>query len=384
MNNEKLQYLEALRGIAALMVVFAHLQYAFVRPLHYESYVWLKEQTGSFLLSHTIHSLFSLSFNGGLAVYIFWFMSAYVISIKLFYKNGKEYLFKSLIKRYFRLLIPVLGSVLLAFTLLELDLMYNKQLAQILGQGYENDWLDEYYSFDSSLVWAIRSSFWDTFFAFNQETSYNPVLWRTMDIELQGSFFIFALFALFELRKSRYIFYVIISLVLFILQKYAMVSFIFGFWLCDIDNNKNTLLKKAIDRLFRNDIINILLFLVVLLIAGKIDYFLSFGQLLASIAIVVFVMKAQVLQRMLNHKFFTWLGQVSFSLYLVHFPIICSFSCFLYLQINLSHQITIIIVSLSTLLLSFIVAHLFHHYIDKNSVRLANRIAYYFIKKELK
>lgn len=377
MKSEKLQHLEALRGIAALMVVFAHLQYTFAPSFHYNSFLWLKALTGSYVLGHILHSFVAILFNGGLAVYIFWFMSAYVLSIKLFQKGNHEYLFKSLIKRYFRLVIPVLGSVLFAYFLLKLGFMYNGQLAEVLG----NSWLGKHYDFQAHLGKAILSSFWDTFFSYEEKTTYNAVLW-TMNPELLGSYFIFTLFALFQFRKSRYIFYTILSILFFTLKEYAFVSFILGFWLCDLDHT-NLFFKDLIEKLFKNSWLTILFFLMSLIVIGKADY-LAYGNLFGGITIVIFVMKTKVLQSLLNHKFLTWLGRMSFSLYLIHLPVICSFSCFLYLNLSFNYYFKVAIISISTLVLCLSLSYFFSQFIDRNAIRLANHLGNYIARKDTK
>ena len=91
-------------------------------------------------ISYVLHFLT----DGEIAVYIFWLMSAYVISINLFRKNTRNYIKSVIAKRYFRLVIPVLGSVLFAYSILTFGGMHN----QLLGVASGNEWLGRFYMFE--------------------------------------------------------------------------------------------------------------------------------------------------------------------------------------------------------------------------------------------
>lgn len=94
--------LEGLRGFAALIVVFCHLKNTFF--INYQNFIhtYLSAYISKFWVN-SIEYLISFFFDGTLAVNIFWLMSAYVISIKLFnssYEESKDYLILSFLKRY--------------------------------------------------------------------------------------------------------------------------------------------------------------------------------------------------------------------------------------------------------------------------------------------
>lgn len=380
MEKNKLAYLEGLRGVAALLVVFCHLRNAFAISFTDNLLEQLKVSTDSYFLAHTLHSFVNILFDGNLAVYIFWFLSAYVISIKLFVKNDRQYLFQSFSKRYFRLMIPVLASVVFAYLLLHFGLMYNSELAQQLGPDYQNGWLGSVYQFDSNFIEAVRGGVWDTFFNYTEASSYNSILW-TMQPELYGSMFCFLLFGVLGINKYRYLFYLLIICGAFILENYSLSSFLLGFFLCDIDYSEPGRIKKTLDFITKNKFINAVIFICVIVIAGKPNYF-DFFDLFISSLIVLLIMRTVFLQNFFQKKIIVWLGKISFSLYLLHLPIICSFSCYLYLSLDMEYQTKVLVISSLTIALTLFLAFVFTKYIDKNGVRLANKFAFWLTRPD--
>lgn len=104
---KKLIYLEGLRGIAAFIVVISHFIQVFYPAMlesnptlvHNSFETWISDSPINFL------------YNGNFAVYIFFILSGYVLSIKYHQKKDLEIIFELGVKRYIRLAIPVAASV---------------------------------------------------------------------------------------------------------------------------------------------------------------------------------------------------------------------------------------------------------------------------------
>lgn len=377
-KKDKLAYLEGLRGVAALIVVLCHLRNTFSISFTDNLFEQLQRSTHSYLISQVVHSIINIMFDGNLAVYIFWFMSAYVISIKLIQKADNQYLFQCFSKRYFRLMIPALSSILFAYFLLHFGLMYNLQLAQKLGETYQYGWLGSFYQFDSNFIEALKSGLWDTFFNYKETYTYNASLW-TMQPELYGSMFCFLLFGVLGANKHRHLFYTIIMCGTFILKNYSLTSFLLGLLMCDIDYSHPNWIRKSIDFLTKSKFINITIFICLIIIGGKPNYF-GFFDLIISSLIVIIITRTTFLQEVLQNKLIVWLGKVSFSLYLIHLPIICSFSCYMYLTLDLEHRSKVLLISSLTIALALFVSYIFTRYIDRNGVIFANKFAYWLTK----
>ena len=106
------------------------------------------------------------------------------------------------------------------------------QLANELGPEYA-DWLGHHYQFEAGFLMAIKTAVWQCFFNYNPDASYNRVLW-TMEVELMGSFFLFAYLSVIGKHKARWLIYAITALVLFRLYMFWVNAFVLGTMLCDM------------------------------------------------------------------------------------------------------------------------------------------------------
>ena len=187
---KKLAYLESLRGLAALIVVFGHFVVGFYPALYTANLNHVHTRSGIEIpLSVTP---LNLLYNGTFSVAIFFVLSGYVLTYKFFKNaNSEVFLVPLTIKRYVRLLLPILFSNLLAYLLLSSSLFYNKQVSVLsLSIG----WLSKFWDFTPRLWTMLWESFYGTFFA--HANSYNNPLW-TMNFEFFGSLIVFAFMAFF-------------------------------------------------------------------------------------------------------------------------------------------------------------------------------------------
>src|SRR5206468_6708798 len=123
-------------------------------------------------------------------------------------------------RRYPRLMLPALGSVMFAWVLLKLGWYWNVEAATLLQQSPADSWLLRWFRFDRSFVAALREGAYGTFFNFNEGVTFfnfkpartlNASLW-TMPWELAGSLLVFSLLALFGWLQRRLLIYAIIAL----------------------------------------------------------------------------------------------------------------------------------------------------------------------------
>jgi len=384
----KIKHLEGLRGIAALSVIFCHLRNT--------CFVVQQDILNSLINNLHVHKIFksllvgiiNLFLDGELAVWIFWVLSSYVISI-LFFKPDGDYdkiVISYFSKRYLRLLFPVLASVLFAFLLLKFGLMYNTKLAVLLGSPYLNDWLDSFYNFDASFIKAIKSAFYETFFNFQLSSTYNAVLW-TIQNEFLGSLFIFSIFGIIRHNKRRYILYLIIILVILKLHLLWLLAFVVGHILCDYEFSSSqdkvfNFIRTFELRIHRFKMPVFILSLLFIIFGRDIMIHLKipteYQNLVLGIFIVYICLKNKYYQTIFSTKTPLWLGSISFSMYLIHLPIICSLTSYLVLtHCSLQGKI---LASISTLVVVFFLSHFFTKYIDNKGVFYAKKIGDYFKK----
>ncbi|BCG57778.1 acyltransferase family protein [Paenibacillus sp. URB8-2] len=382
MNKEtfekKLFYLDGIRGLAAFAVVISHYIQVFYpaalngRPqqAHFKWDIWYG------------HSPINLFYNGQFAVCLFFVLSGYVLSVKMFEneldsETFLKLLHSSALRRYIRLAVPAAVSVLLVYLAIITNAFY---LQDIWGTTW-TDMKKNYYALDTNIYTVIKAAIFDPFFRFEAHP-YNPVLW-TMSYELLGSFLIFGFLALFGRVKKRWIVYVVLSFAF--IQTY-FVAFLWGMLLADLLKHKwvQSILMKV-------------LVLLMGIYLGSAPYTSLMGTMYEPIevwtknfdidprllartlgaAMILFaLLRSKLLQHVFGWKPFVYLGQISFSLYLIHFTFLNTFSAFLFSKVihyftyNLAYAITFLV----SMLPLFILSHYYMKYIDQGALKLARKV----------
>lgn len=368
-QEKKLLYFEGLRGIAAFIVVIYHLIYGFYPTLLYPS--------GNKILNTISGSPLNIFYNGHFAVYIFFVLSGYVLTFKFFRFKDYKTITSSAIRRYFRLLAPVLFSIFVAYLLLRLNLFFNDDASKITTCC-----LGTYFNFNPNFLDMLYNSFIRTFFI--GQTEYNIVLW-TIRYELFGSFLVFSLAALFSKVKSRFLFY-FVFLLLTINTVYC--AFVAGMILSDMSNSNYEFLNG-----FRKLIIVPILLIGLFLgsfpnnriLADTVYVFMETSlitdnahlyHLLGASFLIFAILISEKLKVLLSYRIFLFLGKISFSMYVIHFIIINSFSSFLFIYMIkvLPYNITFVTTSLLSIFVILTSSHFVYKYIDLNGIKLSRYI----------
>ncbi|ASS66940.2 MULTISPECIES: acyltransferase [unclassified Paenibacillus] len=387
MNKEisetKRLYLDGIRGLAAFAVVVSHYIQVFYpaalngkpQQAHFEWDVWYG------------HSPINLFFNGQFAVCLFFVLSGYVLSVKMVEEIDSETFLKMLqssaIRRYIRLAVPAAVSVFLVYLALVMNAFH-------LHEIWETTWTDmkkDYYALDPNLYTVIKAAIFDPFFRFKAH-AYNPVLW-TMSYELAGSFLIFGFLALFGRVKKRWIVYAVLSLAF--IQTY-FVAFLWGMLLAD-------LLKH---RWVQSKILPVLA-LIMGIYLGSAPYTPLMGTMyepiqvwtqhihewiqlnldprllartLGSFLILFALLRLKTLQHLFGWRMFAYLGKVSFSLYLIHFTFLTTFSAFLFSKWihHFSYNVAYAMTFMASMAPLFVLSHYYMKYIDQGALKLARLV----------
>ncbi len=212
-TDPSLRALEALRGYASVVVVFHHFALAFLPGLRAEM-----EQP---LLAYSLGWLL----NGMGAVYLFFLLSGFVLTLKYYQTPDVKILLSAALKRLPRLWPSALYGTLLGYVVLRFGLNANDTSAQLNG----SDWLASFANADQmlapNLALALRESL--TMFLHYRPLHYNTNLW-TMLIEFYGSLLaFFAAFVLINVAHHRLLI-VKISLAALLLALTIVIPYGFG------------------------------------------------------------------------------------------------------------------------------------------------------------
>lgn len=325
-HKEKLAFLETLRGIGAIFVVFRHCADPFFPALLY-----VNAQPGNegWFYEHFVRPLKYVWLDGGFAVAIFFIMSGYVLSLGFIRKKNPEVLASATIRRYLRLMLPVLAAALFSWALHRTGFIHYTEAVNALGSGAFSD-PGRWYGFPPSFKFAVREGLWGAFFEHDTFHTYNNAFW-TMHHELIGSFFVFAFLAIFGLLRHRWILYCITGYVFLCLDQLFPLHFLIGMGLCDLTQS---LIQRG--KLPHLGFWATWPALVIALAMGGWQYAgnISFrghalyrpvvDDMIAATIMVSIFLCSQTARGLCENWFCRKLGELSFGLYLVHYPILCS------------------------------------------------------------
>jgi len=383
---KKIRYLDGLRGLAALEVVFNHFILAFYPALFSGPGVATHLTPGSEVF--VSGSALSILYDGNFAVCIFFVLSGFVLSHKFFLNKDQEIITASAVKRYVRLALPVAFSVFCAFVLMKFSLFYNDQAAIVSGSG----WLGGSWNFKANFLDAMNQSFIGTFFSgvFN----YNGTLW-TIAVEFLGSFLVFGFLAVFGKAKRRFLAYAFLAVVFF--QTYYL-AFLLGMLLSDLMAHKNTIVRDFDQsKILRTGLLILGLFLGSYpsgrnasgtMYAFMPNNFMADPQIvyhvLGAFLLIMVLLDSRRMQKFFSGRYLLFLGEISFAMYLLHFLILGSFSSFVFLKLEpvMSYAGAFAISFVLSVALIVLVSYLMYEYVDKKAVKFSHLLYEHVFKSE--
>jgi peptidoglycan/LPS O-acetylase OafA/YrhL len=356
-SSGRLAYFDGLRGWAALAVVIFHSTH----------------EVFGVAVPALAHSRQLLN-DGALAVPVFFVLSGFVLSRPHLPSPQPDRVRAMAIARYARLTIPIAVASLLSLILLASGAMFNREA----DQAIQSPWLGSWLQFSPSLWRCLKFAFFDVYFQFNLSSAYDFVLW-TMPIELAGSFLIFALITLFAVGPRLKVLSCVAAVAIFSNLGQIYLTFVFGYLLA----NLHSLMEgRSIKPGATGNVVGILL--VVFAAYYRLDHDGYRSDAAIAACLVLAPVMSPLLQRLLSAPLSTWLGRISFPLYLTHSLVLYSLSSFLIVKL---HEISwppswiAALVVPTSIAVSLAVAHLFEP-VERFAIQTSRRLANFLLEAD--
>jgi peptidoglycan/LPS O-acetylase OafA/YrhL len=286
------------------------------------------------------------------------------------------------LRRYVRLVGPILITSTFAWAILALGLFRNQQAAAALN----NWWLGNWYKFDGSFFGMLEETFYGVFIS--GQSIYNCNLW-TMRPELIGSLYLFLINATAPSRGLRVLCYA--ALVLFHVADY-MPLFPIGALLYEFHSELDRWAQRFRDKMpvWAQMIfpcafaIGIIFCLVHASTGGKLAKLLAlisdqmaqdadrYWHMMGAAIVVAATLHWPFAQAILGSRPGRFLGKISFVLYLIQVPIICSLTSWVFLTLApISVSIAAKVAALSTIAVIFAASAMTCRFIDQLPTRLS-------------
>lgn len=312
----RLRYLDGLRGYAALTVLFGHAQ------MFYPGFAQYRVTLTPLWLRYLFNAILFPFEAGTFAVYIFFVLSGFVIAASA--SRGDTPLPIIVLNRYLRLTLPMLATALVAWLLLRSFPFATALPAQIAN----SDWIGSLYGAGPVKMSEVLDDVtWKTYWTGNSYI--DPVLW-TMKVELIGSLGVYSLYAAAKPSARLSILAVAGLACAHLAGNY--LGFVIGAAFYEAHgrqllrpNDRWWLLPLAagliggafgqFDPLWR--------WFVVLSKAGLVEEDPLSAAWSLSAALVVFaLLVSRPFQTLMSTRPLRFLGRISFSLYLIHVPLL--------------------------------------------------------------
>lgn len=368
METKKLVHFDVIRGLAALVVVVCHVHTGFFRAdggIGFSDVIaWIIGPTHTFLF-------------GEFAVYVFFVLSGFVLSLGYFQSFQVRRVMGLILKRWPRLLLPVLATSLMYWLFVQLGWMYHHEVVAIT----HSTWLVQFWN--ESYTWwdFLGKATYDLWVLNDQQfcMNINSCLW-TMPIEFQYSYLLF-LSLLFIRGYKTFLIYnllVVFSLV-YPDQKYYFFAFAIGLNIAYV----STQFKIELANWQSTVCVGVALVLATNVFGrfwGKeLFYCVGAGAVLLSVAFNPIWASA------ISKRVLVFLGKISFSLYLIHLLVLGSLSSFLYVTMSttwgIAYEWVYTLLFAFTLLISIGLAVIVYHYIEVPSLKWATRFSELVLSK---
>ena len=380
----RIQPLEGLRGILALIVINEHILKLYCASIFADYRIDLTRAESFDVLSLPPFILF---YNGAWPVCMFFVLTGFVLNHSFFKRRTAQ---KSLLQkstaRYVRLTLPVLASLLFAWLLIQLGLM---DLKSLYSQA------DFYHAYDfstpPSLTEVLLQAFWHT--PFMGIDRYNPPLW-TIFFEVIGSLLIFCLHALFSYcaKTSHASVYrlLLYSCALTLSYNSLFLGFFLGMILYECYQRANLQclnlrLKSSLSMLL---IVIGLLFCsyttrnlssLLLSVGLPLNHSLPSGYIVntwGACILLAGLLLSNRLCRLLSQPAMLCIGRLSFPLYITHFLVLYSVSTNLFILMPIENYAIRVCLSISlTFPVIFLVAYLFECLVNQPSIKISSTLS---------
>lgn len=296
--------------------------------------------------------------NAHLGVIYFFMLSGTVLSLSFLRKKVSVKSFPLFIlKRFLRLLPPILISLFAAYILMCCKLVFIDKL----GQAFPlNSWAKTLYCFNPSDLSPIRDIF-DTYFL--GHSGYNANLWI-----VRFEFFVpLLLFFAYKIAKFRVARLAVILAVISVMggyifmniDKMLLLSYVLMFFLGLVIAYKNSMETYS----FKT--VKWMMFAAMILMVFSVLFCESVNRLLdivlCSLLLIAMYQKTFVgIKKIAKVPFVKTLGKVSYEFFVYHLCVIASFSCWVFLQLYgvCGYYVALLLTYLLTVIIVFAISYL--------------------------
>lgn len=373
---EKLDFLNGLKTLSCILVFNLHFINIFYCGIYSLNPMDFRTSSAEWVIGATP---LNLLVNGKVGARMFMLLAGFFAAYRFVITGDRKSLTEGVFKKYFRLVLPILTANLLVLFMLYLGLFHNNDAAKVIGSQVFSG---NYYQFAPSFLSAVKESLWSVFTS-TSPMSYNAPTWFIF-YEFWGTILVAAILSLAGSSKARYAVYLVAAV---LLVRTDFLTFICGLVVCDLTYREPVFLKHISG--------SRLLMAFCLLVGVFLCTFPPIGNHLEGTIYQMFPQKTMLyyaagsamilyallhlkgLQKVLEWKPFTAFSKYSYCFYLLHFPILCTFACGVFLALNdvVQYPLLVIGIYILSFVLTLLAAYVLHTFVERPGLKMADRIS---------
>ena len=362
--GRRIEYIDGLKGLCGIWVCLYHYIVAFFPAgfIGWGSGIADSEKCAAYFGNFPV----SIVKNASFPLYVFFALVAFIPALNYFRSGSDAGIRRQAVKRYFRLMPPVLACALFGYAVWASGGMFNRELAADVACNWDR----AFYTADLSLAGALFNGVFDAFWTGNSD--YCSVLW-CLNVIFFGSYLSYAVLLMFGQLRSRWAVYAVLFCLSYMFPQYA--AFVAGIAAADLVANGAALKPRG---LFGACLVALGIFagnFPPVLMPNLQSVYMSFGA--ASMLVIWGCAESGAARRILSAGWLRTAGRLSFSLVLVHFTVLMSLSAWLFhaslgagfpfwAAIALSWGLSLPVIAA--------LSWLFEKFIERPSERFANRV----------
>lgn len=369
-EKNRIDWIDGVKGLACVLIFVHHFLLLFYPATYFG------DTAPSYLNGIDValaSSPFAFLINGNFLVMLFCCISGIVISNQVMTMQSKEKLADVVVKRYLRLLLPMIPIALLIFLFLKFGLFANQRVAEVNGSA----WASWYYKNPLKITEFLKSLFSTTWFYGDDRisTSY----WMLSDL-FTGTFLSILLSVITWKYKDRaWIVYVFVIVLLFNNSDFHL-AFCLGTLLAWLYTNKQGMFNWIAG----------IICLIIGLFLGAYPSGVIPNNIYSALSIVGYadwhavgailtlygLFSLKPLQKFFALKPFTFLGKISYSVYLIHIPLSFCLSAFAFLGLQkfLGYNLNVLIVFVLSVSVLIVISWLYSKYVERSCVYLQGKL----------
>lgn len=372
---EKLDYIDGLKVLACLMIFNFHFINAFYCGIYSLNPADFHAPAVEYILGSTPLNLLA---GGKFGVRIFMTLSGFFVGYRFFTTGDERSLTNGAVKKYFRLIFPIVLVNIAIYILMLTGCFKNAEASALTGCEV---FFGNYNQFAPNLFAAIKEAVIGCFVT--GANQYNGPLWFIY-YEFFGTLLIAGILALFGKYRSRYVAYALGALLLI---RTDFLPFILGCVVCDLTYSDYKWLRKITDQKW--------LMWITLIVGAFLGSFPPIGEryegtiyeyfpakvlffYIVGAAMVLFaLLHLKAPKKLLGNKVFVWFNRYSYGFYLVHFTVLCTFACGMYLLLHdrMNYYVLTFLIYITSFVLTTFIAWLINRFVEKPGMKLANKVA---------